>query len=286
MKLNLGYGISLPNNFNKDIPDYAIDNYAVIKKLSKNFNNIQDMFTKNKINNDEIKSIKEIIKNYKNIYVHASYQINMGADLIPSKTDLYNSGIEILLNEIKLAIKINAKGVVLHTGKNVQKRYDDDYIYNNMVKFIIELFKKMKTYKYNINILIETPTGQGGEMLWDISEFIDFITSFKNLYFYKNLNICIDTCHIFQAGYDLNNIKIIKMLHKVFNKIKNKIKLIHFNDSFHQIGQRIDRHEQIGKGYIQVSNLVKFIIPYKNIPLVLETRPPFEDQIKNISVNQ
>ena len=283
MKINLGYGISLPINYKKDIPEYAIEDFLIIKNLSKKFNTIQVMFTKNKLNNEEINNIKNIIKNYKNIFVHASYQINMGADLIPSKTDLYNTGIEILLNEICYAIKINAKGIVLHTCKNVQKKYDDNYIYNNMVKFIIELFKKMKALKYEIDILIETPVGQGGEMLWNIDEFLDFITSFKNLYFYNKLNICIDTCHIYQAGYDLNNDNIINKLHSIFKHISNKIKLIHLNDSYHQVGQHIDRHEQIGEGYIQINNLIKFIRPYIKIPFILETKPPYEKQIKNIN---
>lgn len=285
MKLNLGYGISLPTNYKKDIPDYSIENNQIIKNLSKNFNSVQIMFTKNNLTKDEIKNINNTLKNYKNIYVHASYQINMGADLLPSKTDLYNTGIEILLNEIYYATKINAKGIVLHTGKNVQKKYDDNYIYNNMVKFIIELFNKIKTKKYKIDILIETPAGQGGEMLSNIQDLIDFITSFKNLYFYKNLNLCIDTCHIFQAGYDLNNDNIIKNLHLILKPVFNKIKLIHLNDSYHQVGQNIDRHEQIGYGKININKLMKFVIKFKKISFILETKPSYDNQIHNIYSN-
>jgi deoxyribonuclease-4 len=232
---------------------------------------------------EELEQIELVIKYYKEIYVHASYQINMGADLIPSGTDLYNTGIEIFLNEIELGKKIKSKGIVVHMGKNVKNLYDSTHIYNNMVKFIIGLFKKLKSKKIQLDILLETPAGQGGEMCWDLNEFVDFVTRFKSLPFYSQLGICIDTCHIFQAGYDLNQSKTIKQVHKIFEPVKEKIKLIHLNDSYHLVGARIDRHEQIGKGQIQVDKLVEFVIPYKSVPMILETVGPYGEQIKNLT---
>ena len=149
-----------------------------------------------------------------------------------------------------------------------------------MVKFIIELFRKLKSKKINTNLLIETPAGQGGEMLFQIEELVHFIQKFKNQDFYQNLGLCIDTCHIFQAGYDLNDDQVIKQVHKILEPVKNKIHLIHLNDSQHQVGQHLDRHEQIGRGYIEVDQLIKFMYPYRNIPIILETQPPYDNQIK------
>lgn len=285
LELKLGYGIGLPLRLpldNKKKSEYITDDIKSIKILSKKFKCIQVMFTKINLSHDEINQIKSNIKYYKEIYVHANYQINIGADLIPSHTDLYNTGIEILLNEIMWSKKINAKGIVVHMGKNVSNRYDSVHIYNNMVKFIIELFKKIKLIKISIPILLETPAGQGGEMCWNLNDFVDFITRFKSLPFYSQLCVCIDTCHIFQAGYDLNNSKEIKKIHKILNPIKDKIKLIHLNDSYHPMGTRIDRHEQIGLGKIQTDKLIEFILPYKYIPMILETVGPYDKQINNI----
>ena len=283
LKLKLGYGIGLPLDYNEEIPEYTTDNINIIKSLVNNFDCIQVMFSKQKISLNEIKEINSIIKNYKQIYVHASYQINIGADLIPSQTDLYNTSIEIFINEIVYATKINAHGIVIHMGKNVKNRYDPNHIYNNMVKFIIELFKKLKSKKLTIPILLETPVGQGGEMCWDLNEFIDFLSRFKSLAFYSQLGICIDTCHIFQAGYNLNDSKVIKQIHKLLFPIQSKIKLIHLNDSFHEVGARIDRHEQIGKGHIQTNKLIEFILPYKSVPMILETVGPYKKQIELLS---
>ena len=267
MKLNLGYTISLPVEF--------LQNF-VFSEFSKNINSIQIMFSKNKLDNNDIKQIKSIIKNFKYIYIHASYQINISAELINE----YNPAIELLLNEIVYMNKINGKGIVLHTGKNVKKQYNPDVVYNNMVEFIILLFNKLKKMKLKINLLIETPAGQGGEMCYDLEEFVNFILLFKPTDFYEQIGICIDTCHIFQAGYDLNNKEIIKKVHKIFSPVQDKIGLIHLNDSYHPFGQHIDRHQQLGKGNIQINNLIKFIYPYKHVPMILETNPPYDEQIR------
>lgn len=278
--LKLGYGVSLPIDLDKEIPDYDTENIKLIKEWVNKFYCIQVMFSKTKLSSKQIKDISAIIKNYKAIYVHASYQINMGSDLIISHTDLYSTGIDILLNEITWAKKIGSKGIVVHMGKNVKKKYDPDHIYNNMVKFIIELFKKLSNKKNDIPILLETPAGQGGEMCWDLNEFVQFIQRFSKQSFYSKLQVCLDTCHMFQAGIDLNDNKIIKKTHNILEPIQDKITLIHLNDSYHTVGSRIDRHEQIGKGQIQVDKLIQFIYPYRKVPMILETIAPYDKQIE------
>jgi deoxyribonuclease-4 len=203
------------------------------------------------------------------------------------KNNLYNPSFEIFITEIKNSIKIGAKGIVVHMGKNVKKQFNNDIIYNNMTNFIIQIFneiKKNNIFKKSNNFLIlfETPAGQGGEMCFDINDIKNFILNFKDMDFYDNIGICIDTCHIFQAGYNLNNNNVIKNLHKILKPIQHKINLIHLNDSYHPFGKHIDRHEQIGKGHIKINNLIKFILPYKNLPIILETSPPYAEQINAI----
>ena len=192
--------------------------------------------------------------------------------------------MELLLREIIISNKINRHGIILHMGKNVKKQTNVNIVYNNMVLFMIELFKQLDKMKLKTTLLMETPAGQGGEMCFDLHDFVNFILLFKSTKFYKYIDVCIDTCHIFQAGYNLNDDKIILQIHKIFEPIKDKIKLIHLNDSLNSIGKHIDRHQQIGKGYIKINNLLKFITPYKNIPMILETIPPYEEQIKLINI--
>lgn len=283
-KLKLGYSISLPFN-HKHAAKSILRDIMLIKSLSNNFDCLQIMFSKLKLTDDEIKDIQKIVGIYKYIYVHASYQINIGSDLIPLQTEQSNIGIEILIEEIFLATKLKAKCIVLHMGKNVKNKYDSAHIYNNMVKFIVELFQKIKNKNFKIQILLETPTGQGGEMCWNLVDFVDFINLFSKQSFYKKLGICIDTCHIFQADYDLNNTNIIEQVHKIFEPVNNKIKLIHLNDSYNSVGKKIDRHEQIGRGKIKIDKLIKFIYPYKKVPMIIETVGPYEQQIKLLQNN-
>jgi len=270
MKLNLGIHMSVPIDI---IPTIKIGN------------SLQIMFNKNKLDKNDIKNIKKILitkkkNNYKFVFVHSSYLINMASDFLTlSNNELYNPGLEILLNEINIADKLKINGIVVHLGKNVKEKTDPDVVYNNMVKFILQIFKKISPNN-NIKILLETPAGQKGDLCYNLDQFVNFILIFKNTNYYKNIGICIDTCHIFQAGYDLNDDTVIKKIHEIFEPVKDKIMLIHLNNSFYPFNSHIDRHEQLDKGYIQINKLVKFIYPYKDTPMILETLPPYEKQIE------
>lgn len=288
MKLNLGISIVLPIDYKFVSPEYSSDitENNDFEKFNS-FNSLQIMFSKTNLSINEISNIKNLIKKikYKFVYIHASYQINMGSEPIIINDNLYNPSLDIFITEIKNAVKINANGIIVHMGKNVKNQYNPDEVYNNMINFVIQLFNNIKNNKIlkknkNFMILFETPAGQGGEMCSDINEIVNFIQIFKSTNFYKNIGLCIDTCHIFQAGHNLNDNQEIKKIQKILEPIKDKIKVIHLNDSKYQVGGHLDRHEQIGKGTITVDNLIKFILPYTDIPLILETSPPYKQQVE------
>ena len=119
-------------------------------------------------------------------------------------------------------------------------------------------------------------------MCYNLDQFVNFILIFKNTAYYKHIGICIDTCHIFQAGYDLNDNAIINKVHTIFTPVKEKIIMLHLNNSFHPYNSHIDRHENLNKGFIQIDKLKKFIKPYKHLPMILETSPPYEYQMELI----
>lgn len=277
---SLGYSVNLPSGYN------------IVRKLSKDkiFTSLQIMFDSQNIKEDKLKEIKKIVSVYENIFVHSTYKINIGSDFVIENLGnsdnsensgiFYNLSFELLLKEIKYSYSIGAKGIVVHMGRNTQNRYSNDTIYNNMVIFTLQLFSS-KIIKKDFSIIFETSAGQGGEMCYELIDFVNFILSFKNYPFYQNISVCIDTCHIYQAGYDLNNSKVIKKLHHLFQQIQDKISLIHLNDSYNQVGKRIDRHQTIGEGFIKTKNLVKFIEPYKNIPMIFET-PDLFKSLKNL----
>jgi|SaaInlStandDraft_6_1057023.scaffolds.fasta_scaffold03795_7 deoxyribonuclease IV len=264
--LNIGYSINLPNNYDKKIKEY--------------FNSIQIMFLSTKISINDINNINKFLKNNKHlkyIFIHSSYKINIGSDIILNKNGFFSNSFELFQNEINYMKKFKLNNIIIHTGKNKGNIFTKEHVLNNMYNFI-----KYSLDTFDINIILETSSGQGSETLSNLEDFIKFILKFKNHKKYKNLGICIDTCHIFQAGYDLNNSTTIKKIHKMFRPIENKIKVIHLNDSYYEMGMKIDRHENIGEGYIKVDKLKKFISKYNKIPLILETSKSYKKQMKLI----
>ena len=223
---------------------------------------------------------KFLINNKIKCVVHASYTINLASDWTE-----YSWNVKQFIEEIELASKINAIGIVVHMGKQLDLSLEKAY--NNMYTALLHVHNQTKKYQ-NIKIILETSTGQGSEICYKIEDLIYFFSKFIN-HPNKEINnrfrLCLDTCHIFSAGYDLRDKKNINNYLKLIKKqIGFKyIALIHLNDSKKDLGQHVDRHENIGNGCIGKSGLVYFANVFKklDIPIILET--PFQknnDELK------
>lgn len=110
-----------------------------------------------------------------------------------------------------------------------------------------------------------------------IKKLIDLIED-KN-----RIGVCIDTCHIFSAGYDIRTEKGCELVFKEFDEIIgiDKIKVFHLNDSKNELNSRIDRHFHIGKGKIG-KDAFHFIMrnpKFKNIPKIIETPKGYNDEL-------
>ena len=138
---------------------------------------------------------------------------------------------------------------------------------------------------HSVCILLETMAGKGSEVGSNFEEIKKLIEGVKNK---ELIGVCLDTCHIHDAGYDLNDID--KVLDEFDNIIGlNYLKCLHINDSKNICGSRKDRHENIGKGYIGLDNLLSVIYHKRldDIPKILETpyindKAPYKEEIKLI----
>lgn len=211
-----------------------------------------------------------------NIIIHASYTIN-----IAQEWSEYSWWIEQLIQEINIADKLGAKYIVIHLGKKLD--LDDNTAMNNMYSSLLYIHNK--TQKLSIKLLLETSSGQGSEMCTTISSLAILMNKFlnsKNELIKNRFGVCVDTCHIFSAGYPINNKDdTIKYIKEFEEKIKiSNIKVLHLNDSKNKVGSNVDRHENINNGYIGINGLEPLIkLCFKlNIPIILETP---EDNIKN-----
>lgn len=208
----------------------------------------------------------ELPKNFK-VVVHYSYSINLGRVWNPN-----DWWIQQLIAEIQSAEKIGAFALVIHTGKSLQ--FSESTAINNMFSSL--LYVHGQTAKLKVKLLIETPAGQGTELLSDILDFVRFIKKFDSQpQLAERFGICVDTCHIYSAGYDISQIKGISSFFEIINKEVgiNKIKLIHLNNSRSELGSKVDRHESIGSGTLSMDS-IKTLVTFINtleIPMILET---------------
>ena len=195
-----------------------------------------------------------------NIIVHAPYIINLANNADETK---YNFAINFLKDEIKRVYALGVEKLVLHPGSFVN--LDLDVGINN----IINALNKVITPNQAVKICLETMAGKGTETCFKLEHIKRIIDGVK---YPDKLMVCLDTCHLNDAGYDMNDFD--KFLEEFDNIIGiDKIGCVHVNDSKNPIGSHKDRHENIGYGTIGFDSLIKIIYNKKldDVPKILET---------------
>jgi len=133
----------------------------------------------------------------------------------------------------------------------------------------------------NVIACVENTAGQGNALGRTFEQLKKIIDKVKDQ---SRVGVCLDTCHLFVAGYDLRTKEGAEKVFKEFDDIVglNYLKGIHMNDSKREHNCRVDRHENIGKGVMGLEGF-KWIVnneKFSGIPLILETEEPFDEQIK------
>ena len=221
----------------------------------------------------DLNNVKEAYKlmeenniNKNNVIVHAPYIINL-ANGDESK---FNFSCNFLSEELKRVNTFGMQYLVLHPGSHVGLGVDEGI--SNIVKALNLVLSKDDS---NVMILLETMAGKGSEVGRTFEELKRIIDGVSRK---ERIGICLDTCHLNDAGYDLNNFDDVL---DEFDKIIgiDKIKCIHINDSKNALDSHKDRHENIGKGTIGLDTLIKVINnpKLKDVPKILET--PYIDGI-------
>jgi len=212
-----------------------------------------------KLLDDAINYAKENNFDFNNIVCHAPYIINLANK---SQADKWNFSINFLINEIKRCEKLGVNKIVLHPGSSVGITQEEG------LDNIIEALKIILKNDTNVNILLETMAGKGNECGRTIDQIAYIINNVNS----NLLKVCVDTCHINDAGYNVNEFD--QYLEEFDQKIGiDKIYCIHLNDSKNVLGSHKDRHENIGFGEIGFEALYKVLTNKKleNIPKILET---------------
>ncbi len=208
-----------------------------------------------------------------NVIVHSPYIIN----LANGDENKFNFSCNFLSEELKRVDTFGFKYLVLHPGSHVGLGVDMGT--SNIVKALNLVLDKDNS---DVMILLETMAGKGSEVGRNFDELKTIIDGVSK----KNrIGVCLDTCHLNDAGYDLNNFdEILESFDKLIGI--DKIKCIHINDSKNTISSHKDRHENIDKGTIGLDTLIKVIDcdKLKDVPKILETpyidgHAPYKEEI-------
>lgn len=176
----------------------------------------------------------------KDVIVHSSYLINIAS---PEAATAKKS-TDALIEELERCAQLGITYLVLHPGARLHAVEND-----SLLKVAEHINAALAATQSSTTILLETMAGQGSTVG---DTFEQLATIRKHVKDKKRVGFCVDTCHIFAAGYDFSTKKGYDALWEKFDKVlglKN-LKAIHMNDSKGPLGSHIDRHEAIGKGKI------------------------------------
>lgn len=208
------------------------------------------------------------------VVVHAPYLINLG-NIDPIKNELSRI---FLLSEINRTSAFHVKYIVLHPGLHVNNGVEVGL--NSIVESLNDVFSKDNS---DVIVCLETMAGKGSELGKTFEELAYII---KNVDKNEKLGVCLDTCHINDAGYDINDVDgVLNEFDRIIGL--SRLKVVHLNDSKNIKGSHKDRHENIGFGTIGFETLRRWATNkrLKDIPKILETpyieeKAPYKEEIK------
>ncbi len=200
----------------------------------------------------------------KSIAAHDSYLINLGTP----KQELLEKSRNALLNELQRCEQLRIPYLVMHPGAHVGSGEADS------LQRVVESFDIIheQTSGYACQILVETTAGQGTTLGYTF-EHLAKIRELAQAP--ERIGICLDTCHIFAAGYELRTEAGYQTTMQAFDDIVGlqHLKVIHANDSLKELGCRVDRHQEIGQGCIGLDGFRNLMQDQRlaDVPKILET---------------
>jgi len=213
------------------------------------------------------------------IVVHDSYLINLCA----KKKPLLEKSRSAFIDELKRCEQLGIEYLNFHPGAHTGQGEKDG------IKKIAESINiaHSKTKNFKVKSMLETTAGQGttlGYTFKQLKEIIDLVDE------KERMCVCIDTAHIFAAGYDIKSEKGYEKTMKDFNDIigLDLLKCFHMNDSKKELGSKVDRHDHIGKGFIGKEGFTNIMNDKKiaKIPKILETPKDkdMKEDLENLKV--
>ncbi|MFH1374737.1 MAG: deoxyribonuclease IV [bacterium] len=205
---------------------------------------------------------------------HTGYLINIATP----ERDLGDKSLKSLQEEMERCRLLRIPNLVLHPGSHVGSGEEPGM--SRIAENINRLFDKLNDNQ--VCLLLETTAGQGTNLGYSFEQLAHMIDSVDNQ---AQMGVCLDTCHVFAAGYPLKDPDDYQRTMERFDKVigLDRLNIIHLNDSKKEFGSRRDRHEHIGRGFIGRDGFRNIVNDRRleSIPMILET-PKGEDLAEDI----
>ena len=212
------------------------------------------------------------------LLIHTSYLINLAT----TNGEFYRKSFQAMVVELERAERLGAQALVLHPGAHLGAGLDKGI---DQIARTFDLIHAA-TPACTVVTLLETTAGQGSCLGCTFEDLGKIIARVDDK---SRLGICIDTCHIFAAGYD---IRTRDGYERTIDDVEKHVGLdnvgaFHFNDSKRELGSRVDRHQHIGEGMIGLDAFGYILNDerFRAIPKLLETpkKPDPEADIRNLT---
>ncbi|PID85687.1 MAG: deoxyribonuclease IV [Chloroflexi bacterium] len=203
----------------------------------------------------DIQKYKEAQEQYSHIHpvaVHASYLINIASP----KEALWEKSCQALKIEVERCGQLGIPLINFHPGSHVKS--GEEAGINQIVRGLKRLLVETEARAPDTIICLETMAGQGTNLGYTFEQIAAILAEVGPN---ERLGVCLDTCHIFAAGYDFRTPETYAATMAAFDRIIgfDRLKFFHLNDSKFDLGQKKDRHEHIGQGFIGTEGFANFL---------------------------
>ncbi|MGC8479585.1 MAG: deoxyribonuclease IV [Candidatus Micrarchaeia archaeon] len=265
----VGYHVSITGGIENSF-DYAKEIGCTTMQI---FLSSPRIWTIKKPTKDEIQRFikKDNDSDIEPVFVHMPYLPNIASP----KIDTYKRSIALISEIVDACSLLKIEYLILHLGSYLGEDK------NKGMERVISAVNTIKRSNNGVSILLENQAGQKNSVGSDIKDLN---------YIYKKIKtdekgLCLDTCHLFAAGYDIRKKEVVEDILREFGS--DNIKVIHLNDAKHELGSFKDRHERIGSGYIGIEGFKSFFSNKKicEKDFILETpRSSIEEELSEIKI--
>lgn len=231
------------------------------------------LFTRNnnqwsarELTDDEVARFRQVLQETRlqAPMAHDCYLINLAS---PQQA-LYRRSVEAFVVEVQRAERLGLRYLVMHPGAHLESGEEAGLA--RVARALDEVHRRCRGYR--VQVLLETTAGQGTTLGYRFEHLACILERVADP---DRLGVCLDTCHVFAAGYPLAPAAEYRRTFRLFDQIVGlrKLKAFHVNDSLRPLGSRVDRHAHIGQGQIglEAFRLLVNDPRFRNKPMVLET---------------